>query len=156
MQGEIIRFDLEQQSGVVQACDDGQHYPFQLAHWRSGGLPSEGLAVHFEVIEQEARMLIRSPQKQMQAQGITQTKDTPPISKNSDWALVAIILAMASLIFGPILVPLVWISAGLGWREIRKLPEVYQGKGFIAAAVILSCVVIILTLSFHPQPAPTP
>lgn len=156
MQGEIIRFDLEHQKGIVQAFDDGQEYPFQLTHWRSGGLPSEGLAVNFEVIEQEARMLIRSPQRQMPAQGLTQTKDAPPISKNSDWALVAIILAMASLIFGPILVPLVWISAGLGWREIRKLPEVYQGKGFIAAALILSCMVILLTLSFDSQSVPTP
>ncbi len=161
MDGDIIAFDDDAQSGVI-ATLDGQHYPFSLTDWRGRGLPGPGIAVRFDVREACAVQVFNRPEPQRRAMPAS---SPPPHaangkrrrSRHSHWAIAAVVIAMFSLFFdraAPLLGVVAALCAMLGLRQIRREPDRYRGRGFCWAAIVLALVIATLSLLVEPASEP--
>lgn len=78
--------------------------------------------------------------------------DKSPAQMNHNLAILAVVLAVAGIIFaglGPWFILPSLIAAGLGWQGIKKQPERYTGKLFIYAALGLNLLLFVLFIILY-------
>ncbi|GLR64766.1 hypothetical protein [Marinospirillum insulare] len=78
--------------------------------------------------------------------------DETPATMNHNLAILAIVLAVAGIMFaglGPWFVFPSLISAWFAWQGINKNPQRYTGKLFVYAALAVNLLLLVLYLSLY-------
>ncbi|WP_027847643.1 hypothetical protein [Marinospirillum minutulum] len=73
--------------------------------------------------------------------------DESPAQMNNNLAILAVVLAVAGIMFagfGPWFILPSLIAAWFGWQGINKNPQRYTGKLFVYAAVVLNLLLLVL------------
>ncbi|MHB0774407.1 hypothetical protein [Halomonas sp. WWR20] len=147
MDGELVSFDDETHTGIVGTAD-GSRYSFTLGHWRGRGLPAPGIAVRFDVRDDQAVHVFNAPVAQREAQHVRSATGQTLAKTYSLWAVAAIVVAIVGLFFDRLAAVVEIVAAVLalvGLRQIHRAPQHYKGRLFCWAAIGLALVISLLT-----------
>ncbi|GAB2796411.1 hypothetical protein GCM10027040_23600 [Halomonas shantousis] len=155
MNGELVSFDDETQTGMIRASD-GKTYSFPLGRWKGRGLPAPGVAVRFDVRDGQALHVFNAPVAQREAAHARSASGDVIAKAYSHWAIVAVVVAILGLFFDR-LAPFVEIVAAIcalaGLRQIRQAPQRYKGRTFCWGAIVLALIIALMAMLIEAPPA---